>query len=117
VSTVPRAAQAYFRKTPERAARLDELRTKAVISRGRLSAETVREMYGERLRLSASRVDLFSSCRFSYFLQYGLKAKPRKKAAFDPPEMGTFMHFVLEKVAGEVMESGGFKNFSKQQIQ
>ena len=75
-----------------------------------ISSAAVEKLYGQRLRLSASRIDKFASCRFAYFLQYGLNARPRQPAAFAPPEQGTFMHYVLEHVAGGVMELGGFQN-------
>ena len=65
-------------------------------------------LYGKELRLSASRIDRFASCRFAYFCQYGLRAKPYEPAGFTPPEIGTFLHAVLESVAREVKERGGF---------
>ena len=78
------------------------------MTRGSLSRRSVRALYGESLRLSASRIDKFASCRFAYFCQYGLRAKPYEPAAFRPPEIGTFMHYVLEKTAREVKRRGGF---------
>jgi ATP-dependent helicase/nuclease subunit B len=48
-----------------------------------------------------------------YFMQYGLKAKERKRAGFEAPELGTFVHFVLENVSAEARELGGFKNLTK----
>ncbi len=66
--------------------------------RGDLSAETVRKLYGQGIALSPSRLDRHQSCRFSYFMQYGLQAKPRKAAGFHAPEYGTFIHYVLEYV-------------------
>lgn len=66
-------------------------------SRGPLSdADTVHGLYGEKLRVTASRVDAFYRCRYAYFLRYGLKAKERRRTAFDAPETGTFLHYVLE---------------------
>lgn len=104
------AASAYYRaREPDR---LEAVLRAAALSRGMLSSGAVRALYGERLRLSASRADKLSACRFAYFLQYGLRAKPRKPAAFSPPEFGTFMHFVLEHVAKAANESGGFGNLS-----
>ena len=101
------AAKAYFeRRAPERLKKLDAA---AEYRRGRLSRAAVNALYGEKLALSASRIDKFASCRFAYFMQYGLRAKPREPAGFTPPEMGTFMHFVLESVASAVMEAGGFR--------
>lgn len=101
-----RAAAVYFaRSDPERYAALEAA---ANMSRGRLSPEAVEKLYGRRLRLSASRIDKFASCRFAYFCQYGLNAKPYEPASFRPPEIGTFMHYVLEKTAREVKRRGGF---------
>ena len=102
-----RAACAWFEK--EDPDELFRLRTAAGQSRGQLSRRAVEQLYGDKPRLSASRIDKFASCRFAYFLQYGLNARPRQPAAFAPPEMGTFMHYVLERVAGDVMARGGFR--------
>ncbi len=100
------AAAAYFREQdPERFRRLERA---AACTRGKLSPEAVEALYGRRLYLSASRIDTFASCRFSYFCQYGLKAKPYEPAGFQPPEIGTFMHYVLENVVREVKDRGGF---------
>jgi ATP-dependent helicase/nuclease subunit B len=41
-------------------------------------------------------MDRVSTCRMSHFLQYGLKLKPRKQARFGAPEIGTFLHYVVE---------------------
>ncbi len=104
------AAAVYFSQTEPDLLR--QLRDAAVQSRGQLSRRAVQELYGDKLRLSPSRIDQFVSCRFSYFMQYTLGAKPRQPAAFSPPEMGTFIHYVLERVAGQVMDCGGFRQVS-----
>jgi len=39
-------------------------------------------------------VEKFYSCKFAYFLQNGLRVRPRAQAGFDAPEAGTFMHFM-----------------------
>jgi len=106
-SALSAAAKAYFTEKG-REEELKRLQEAARLSRGRLSPQSVKALYGEKLRLSASRIDKMASCPFSYFLQYGLKAKPRQAAEFAPPEMGTFMHYVLENVAREVSALGGF---------
>ncbi len=82
---------------------------------GPISRENVRGLYGDRLRLSASQVDRQAECRMSYFLKYGLRAKERKEATVDPAEFGTYVHDVLEKTAGKVMEMGGFQEVSLEQ--
>ena len=87
-----RAAYDYY-KDDER------VRNAAAQKRGRgplISPHTIDGLYGKSLNLTASRVDTFYSCRFAFFMQYGLKAKPRKAARFDALETGTFIHYVLE---------------------
>jgi len=101
------AAKAYFeQREPER---MQALQAAANMNRGSLSSDSVNKLYGKKLYLSASRIDKFASCRFAYFCQYGLKAKPYEPAGFKPPEIGTFMHYLLENTAKEVQAKGGFK--------
>ena len=97
--------------------RLQQLRAAASLTRGQLSRQAVQSLYGSKLRLSATRIDKFASCRFAYYLQYGLKAKPRQAAAFAPPERGTFMHYVLEHVAGDIKAQGGFSSVSDEEVE
>lgn len=82
---------------------------------GKISNEHVKKLYGQTLRLSASQVDRQAECRFSYFLNYGLKAKERKELTVDPAEFGTYVHAVLENTAKEVMSLGGFHEVSLEQ--
>ncbi len=81
-----------------------------------LGAASVRALYGPEPGLTATRAERFASCRFGYFLQYGLKAKPRRQAVFDPRDYGNFMHYVLEKTAGDVLEMGGFAAVTAAQV-
>ena len=110
------AARRYFAEHGQAEA-LQKLEAAAKLTRGRLSRGAVRALYGEKLRLSASRADQLASCGFAYFLQYGLKAKPRQAAEFAPPEMGSFMHYVLENVAREISASGGFQKAEEKTIE
>ncbi len=94
----------------------DRMEGAARQSRGRLSRPAVEALYGDRVRLSASRMDKVKSCHFSYFMQYGLKAKARKRAGFDAPEAGTFVHYVLEHVLTGAAVQGGVKVCSEETI-
>jgi len=109
------AARAFFERSPERKELLQRILNAAGTSRGSLCAGSVESIYGRKLRLTASRVDRFYSCKFSYFMQYGLKAKPRLKAELDAPEVGTFLHFVLENVIGELRERGTLKTAAREE--
>ena len=108
------AAELFNELEPER---MQALHRASEMTRGSLSRRSVRALYGESLRLSASRIDKFASCRFAYFMQYGLKAKTRQPAGFTPPEMGVFMHYILEKTAHEVMTHGGFKKVDDETLE
>ncbi len=109
------AARAYFRQNG-RGEELTALVRAAEAGRGSLGPAAVTALYGEKPALSATRAERFVNCRFSYFMQYGLKAKPRQPAVFDPRNYGTFMHYVLEHAAREVMELGGFHTVTEQQM-
>lgn len=81
----------------------------ASVERGSLQApETTRLLYGMEPVLTASRVERFQACRFSYFAQYGLKLRPDLPASFDAMETGSFLHDVLEKTSGDIVAAGGF---------
>lgn len=105
-----RLAREYYCADEDGRKRLNELSRRSNPQRENLSPPSVSALYGEKLKLSPSRTDSFASCKLSYFLRYGLRLKERECAAFDPPELGTFMHYVLESVAGEISKGVGFKN-------
>ncbi len=111
---VESAAWEYF--SAHAPARLEAIEAAAAMSRGSLSAQAVSRLYGKKLYLSASRIDKFASCRFAYFCQYGLKAKPYEPAGFKPPEIGTFMHYLLENTARDVQQLGGFKKVDNKEL-
>ncbi len=100
------AAASWFKESEP--ARFQKLESAAAQTRGRLSPQAVEALYGRQLRLSASRIDRFSSCRYAYFCEYGLRVKPYEPAGFTPPEVGSFLHYVLEHTAREAKARGGF---------
>ena len=91
-------AGAALRALPEYAPLVERMERAARMERGRLTRPAVDALYGRRVPMSASRMDKYKSCHFSYFMQYGLKAEPRRAAGFQAPEYGTFVHYVLEHV-------------------
>ena len=96
---------------PEYEKPLQLLQKAADWHRGSLSPRAVRNLYGKEVRMSASRMDKYKSCHFSYFMRYGLEAEPRRPAGFTAPESGTFVPYVLEHVLQDPMfrpaEEGG----------
>lgn len=59
--------------------------------------ENAEALFGENLSVSASRIEKFYMCRFSYFCSYGLKIRERRRAEINPMEYGTLVHYILEK--------------------
>ena len=102
------AARAYFAQQPGFAARLARMERAGKDARGPLGSEAVEALFGKTIRMSASRMDQYRTCRFSYFMKFGLKAQPRRPAGFEAPEIGTFIHYILEKTVGAVVDAGGF---------
>ncbi|MBQ9853258.1 MAG: PD-(D/E)XK nuclease family protein [Ruminiclostridium sp.] len=105
---LPQAREA-LKDRADFAASFDRLDRAALWKRGRLSPKAVKALYGEKVAMSASRMDQYKSCHFAYFLRYGLGAKDRRPAGFHAPEYGTFVHYVLEHVFQGVRDKGGIK--------
>lgn len=98
----------YFQQEPDCARHLSDMERAAAVRRGSLSPAAVRAIYGERVSMTASRLERMRSCHFAYFMEYGLRAKPREPASFDAPQIGTFLHYLLENVTRDVLGQGGF---------
>ena len=81
---------------------LNRMAAARAMGRGRLSPEAVRSLYGGTVAMSASRLDRVKTCHFGYFMEYGLRARERKTAKFEAPEIGTFLHYLLENVLREL---------------
>ncbi len=59
--------------------------------------ENSKLLFGENMRISASQIEKFNLCRFSYFCNYGLNIRERRRAEINPMEYGTLVHYILEK--------------------
>lgn len=110
------AARACMEALPGWDGRLRALERAARFPRGLLSGEAARALYGPSATLSASRVETFMNCRYAYFLQYGLRAAPRRADGFAPYDRGNFVHDVLEKTTRAVMDRGGFAAVTDEQV-
>ncbi|MBK5241029.1 MAG: helicase-exonuclease AddAB subunit AddB [Clostridium sp.] len=70
-----------------------------------LEKEKVHLLYGEKNYFSVSRIEKYEECPFAYFVQYGLKAKERETFTFSSPDLGSFMHSVLDNFSKLVDKS------------
>ena len=66
----------------------------------KVEEEKIRSLYDTNL--SVSRLERYAQCPFAYFIQYGLKAKERKEYEFSAPDLGTFIHNILDKFSKQL---------------
>lgn len=67
--------------------------------------DKIRRLYqleNKKLVFNISRIEKYAQCPFSYYVQYGLKAKDRKVYEFSAPDLGSFMHNVLDDFTNKV---------------
>ncbi len=62
-------------------------------------------LYGDTLNSTVSKLEKYSSCPFSYFAEYALKAKDRKIYKIGAPDIGSFLHTVIEKFSKEIVRN------------
>ena len=75
----------------------------------RVARNKLRKLYKNemgKLVFSVSRLEKYAECPFSYFVQYGLKAKNRKIYEFTPPDLGSFVHEMLDLFTNKVKDEG-----------
>ena len=74
------------------------------------AAASVPQALGDKLfshrEISPSALEDYASCRFSYFCSRILKLREEPSDTFSGAEVGTYIHFILEKAIGEMRERG-----------
>ncbi|MFE8696318.1 helicase-exonuclease AddAB subunit AddB [Cytobacillus sp. FJAT-53684] len=68
-----------------------------------LNEDTSKELYGDHIQASVSRMELFSSCPFSHYAQHGLKLRERQVFRLEAPDIGDLFHAALKYIAETVM--------------
>lgn len=69
-----------------------------------INPDKVRKLYGGTIHTSISRLEKYVSCPFAYYAQYGLKAKERRIMKVSAPDLGSFMHKVIDLFSRSVSE-------------
>ncbi len=62
-----------------------------------LSKENAIALFGSDIKMSASKAEVYAKCPFSFFCEFGVKARPLTTAKLDVMRRGTLVHYVLEK--------------------
>ncbi len=71
-----------------------------------INREKTRRLYGSNIHTSVSRLEKYASCPFSYYVEYGLKAQERKIFKLSAPDMGSFLHQVLDRFSKYIYDNG-----------
>lgn len=71
-----------------------------------LSPKTAKALYGKTIFSSVSRLERFAACPFSFFVEYGLKAKERRLYQLHTPDLGLLFHEVLELFSKQLVADG-----------
>jgi ATP-dependent helicase/nuclease subunit B len=68
-----------------------------------LDGQVVKELSGRYIKGSATRLGTFAACPYQYFARYVLKLEPRKEFKFEPLDLGTFYHRVLDALLKQLI--------------
>lgn len=71
----------------------------------RMPRDKIKKLYATdngKLMFGVSRIEKYAQCPFAYYVQYGLKAKDRKLYEFNAPDLGSFMHDILDSFTNRV---------------
>ncbi|NGP44510.1 helicase-exonuclease AddAB subunit AddB [Bacillaceae bacterium SIJ1] len=64
----------------------------------RLTKETSRQLYGDKIQTSVSRMETFQACSFSHFSGYGLGLKERAVFRLGAPDIGELFHSAIKEM-------------------
>lgn len=70
-----------------------------------MSKQTTKKLYGENINGSVSKLEKYVSCPFSYYLKYGLRLKEREIYRLENPDLGSFLHEVIDKFSKYILEN------------
>ncbi|HHV28420.1 helicase-exonuclease AddAB subunit AddB [Acetivibrio mesophilus] len=80
-----------------------------------ISRDKIAALYGEPAVSSVSRLEKYTACPFAFYVQYGLGARERQVYSLRPPDVGTFMHAVIERFSRIVSKGDiSWRNFDRQ---
>lgn len=87
--------------------KIEELKDAALFSYSpeseNLGEELARQIYGEFLKNSVTRLEKYAGCAYAHFLEYGLKLQEREEFEFSSRELGSAIHDSLERFSKEMI--------------
>ena len=88
--------------------RVRELLRAAFVQGGQesLSYHVSRELYGEMLTASVTRLEQFAACAFAHFVSYGLRLSERELYGIKPADLGILFHRAMELFSRKLQGDG-----------
>lgn len=71
-----------------------------------LDAEMIKDLYGDELRNSVSRLEAFAKCPFAHFIDYGLHLNERLDYAIKMPDIGILFHRAIDLCSRKIEQRG-----------
>ena len=65
----------------------------------KLPQQITKELYGDHIQGSVSRMEVFQGCPFSHFASYGLRLQERNIFRLEAPDIGQLFHAALKQIA------------------
>ncbi|MGN1480791.1 PD-(D/E)XK nuclease family protein [Porcipelethomonas sp.] len=78
--------------------------------------ELVKQMYSQRLNISATGFEEFNLCRFKFFCNTGLKLRAKRKREIGSLEQGNLVHQCMEAVVGSCSSKAEFDSLTEDKI-
>lgn len=69
-----------------------------------IGKEAAKELYGQILNGSVTRMEHYAACAYAHFLNYGLELKKRREYELDLSDMGNLFHRTIDLFFREVKE-------------
>ena len=107
---MPESLLEIFENNPEYSAKLDSLiNAKDKVPFKIFDKKNAEKLFGKNLNISASQLEKFNLCRFSYFCNYGLNVRERQRAEINPMQYGTIVHYILERFFSDILRKSIYR--------
>lgn len=99
----------YFSTEPAYARRITEIANHLYHKEYRLeNRKVIRELFGERVTMSPTRVEEFHKCKFRYFCEHGMSLRPRERIRLNAVNKGTIIHDILYRVCTRITDFSSY---------
>lgn len=84
----------------------------------KIPLEIAQKLFGDHLRLSYSQISLYQNCPFQYFMEKTMRIKPTEPITFDAANIGTFVHYGMERLIQQLKEENfNYNKYNTEEIQ